>query len=148
MRDAEPLRESPAPPATVPRVTSGYSGTPLADKLGVRPGGRTLVVGAPAGFALGAEHHVRAGREPYDVLLVFCPDLATLRRRWDAAVQRTATAGALWIAWPKRASGIATDLTEDVVREHALADGLVDVKVCAVDAVWSGLKIVRRLRDR
>jgi hypothetical protein len=106
------------------------------------------VTGAPDGFELGVPHHTRAGREPYDVVLVFCRDSATLHRRWAEAVARTATNGGLWIAWPKRSSKVATDLTEDVVRDHALPHGLVDVKVCAVDEVWSGLKLVRRLANR
>jgi len=106
------------------------------------------VIGAPDGFALGAPHHVRAGTRPYDVVLLFCPDRATLRRRWEPALDHTATDGALWIAWPKRASGVPTDLTENVVRDFALPHGVVDVKVAAVDQTWSGLKLVRRLANR
>jgi hypothetical protein len=127
-------------------VSAGYSGTPLPRKLGVRDGSRVLVVAAPAGFRLDAPHHVRARNGAYDVLLVFCPHTAELHRRWPTAADRTAERGALWIAWPKRASGVPTDLTEDVVRAHALPLGWVDVKVCAVDETWSGLKLVRRLR--
>jgi hypothetical protein len=127
-------------------TAAGYSGTPLPRKLGIKDGSRVLLVGAPDGFTLQADYHVRAGAQPYDVLLIFCPDAATLRRRWPSAAERTAERGALWIAWPKRASGVPTDLTEDGVRAHALPLGWVDVKVCAVDAVWSGLKLVRRLR--
>ena len=92
--------------------------------------------------------HTRAGRGPYDVVLTFCPHRARLEQRFDPLVARLATAGGLWIGWPKQASGVATDLTGDVVREVALTAGLVDVKVCAIDDTWSGLKIVRRLRDR
>ena len=106
------------------------------------------MIGAPDGFALGAPHHVRAGSLPYDVVLVFCPDQATLRRRWQHALDHTTTAGALWIAWPKRSSGVLTDLTENAIRDHALPRGIVDVKVCAVDDTWSGLKLVRRLTHR
>ena len=106
------------------------------------------MIGAPDGFALGAPHHVRAGNQPYDVVLMFCPDRATLRRRWDATLARTATDGALWVAWPKRASGVPTDLTENAIRDFALPQGVVDVKVCAVDETWSGLKLVRRLANR
>jgi len=129
-------------------TNTGYSGTPLPTKLGVKADSRVLVAGAPAGFELACPHHQRAGREPYDVQLVFCPDVATLHRRWAASVARMTTAGALWIAWPKKASGVPTDLDENGVRDYALAHGLVDVKVCAVDQVWSGLKLVRRLADR
>jgi hypothetical protein len=132
---------NPAPGAS----PAGYSGTPLPRKLGVTGAGRVLVQGAPEGFDLGAPHHVRAGRAPYDVQVLFCPDTATLRRRWPAAVRRCTERGAVWIAWPKRAGGVPTDLTEDRVRDHALPQGWVDVKVCAVDATWSGLKLVRRL---
>jgi hypothetical protein len=129
-------------------VTAGYSGKPLHVKLGVREGSRVLLVGAPAGFVLDCPHHTRAGGDSYDVILMFCPNTADLVRGWDTAVRRTATAGALWIAWPKKAAKVATDLDENGVRAHALANGLVDVKVCAVDATWSGLKLVRRLADR
>jgi hypothetical protein len=127
-------------------MTSGYSGTPLPRKLGITAASRTLVLGAPAGFVLDAPHHIRAGRPGYEVQLLFCTDTATLRRRWHAAVDRSTERGAVWIAWPKRSSGVPTDLTEDGVRAHALPLGWVDVKVCAVDATWSALKLVRRLR--
>jgi hypothetical protein len=127
---------------------AGYSGKPLAVKLGIKESSRVLVTGAPDGFDLGHPHHRRAGAAPYDVVLMFCPSLARLRAGWADAVRRTVVNGGLWIAWPKKASGVPTDLTENVIREHALAAGLVDVKVCAVDDVWSGLKLVRRLADR
>lgn len=130
----------------------GYSGRPLAAKLGVEPESRVLLVGAPDGFELappaGALVHTRPGRDPYDVVLAFCPDLAALRRRFAPLSARLTTAGALWISWPKRSSGVPTDLDGNVVRDHGLAEGLVDVKVAAVDATWSGLKFVRRLADR
>jgi len=134
----------------------GYSGKPLAGKLGVKDGSRVLLVGAPAGFDLAAPAGavVRSrpgrdpGRDPYDVVLAFCPDRAALRRRFAAQLPRLTAAGALWVAWPKRSSGVATDLDENVVRAHGLAAGLVDVKVAAVDATWSGLKFVRRVADR
>ena len=128
---------------------AGYSGTSLAVKLGVKPGLRVLIDGAPDGFALdGVDAHRRAAGGDYDVILCFCPDLARLRRRWPVLHRRTPPAGALWIAWPKRASGVATDLTEDVIREYALTHGRVDVKVCAVDTTWSALKHVIPSADR
>jgi hypothetical protein len=129
-------------------TTAGYSGKPLTVKLGIKESSRVLLVGAPEGFTLDCPYQIRAGREPYDVVLMFCRMLADLRRGWAKAVERTVVNGALWIAWPKKSSGVPTDLTENVVREHALANGLVDVKVCAIDATWSGLKLVRRLADR
>lgn len=111
----------------------------------------------PAGFDLGplpdgiapdSEPSERGGSTPYDVILAFCPDVATLLGRFEALRTRIPADGALWICWPKRASGMPTDLTENVVRDAGLAVGLVDVKVAAMDAVWSGLKFVYRLADR
>ena len=134
-------------------TTAGYSGTPLHRKLGVKPGSRVLLSAAPPGFALDhtppeAVVHTRAAGSPYDVIVAFCPDRARLDRRFLPLSERLTTAGALWVAWPKRASGVSTDLDENVIREVGLAAGLVDVKVVAVDDTWSGLKFVRRLRDR
>ncbi|HEX4704876.1 MAG TPA: DUF3052 domain-containing protein [Pseudonocardiaceae bacterium] len=129
-------------------MTVGYSGKPLPVKLGVRDGSRVLVTGAPPGFTLDCPHHVRAGTAPYDIVLLFCPSLADLDHGWPAAYGRITMAGALWVAWPKKASGVATDLTDNVVRAYALSRGLVDVKVAAIDNVWSGQKLVRRLADR
>jgi hypothetical protein len=131
----------------------GYSGTPLARKLGIAAGTTVLLDGAPVGFDLGETApdvtvHRRPGRGPYDVVVCFCPTAARLIARWPALHARTTQAGALWIAWPKRASGIATDLDENVVRGHALAHGRVDVKVAAIDGTWSGLKNVIRVADR
>jgi hypothetical protein len=132
---------------------AGYSPAPLARKLGVTPGAAVLLDGAPAGFDLGAlppgaTVHRRAAGAAYDVILCFCPTAARLAARWPALHPRTTAAGALWIAWPKRASGVATDLDENAVRAHALANGRVDVKVCAVDGTWSALKNVVRLAER
>ena len=137
-------------------MTAGYSGTPLPKKLGIKAGHRVLLDGAPAGFEEDllvplpddVVVHRRAGRAPYDVVVAFRPDAASLGRDFERDIARTTTAGGLWIAWPKKSSGIVTDITEDVVRERALAAGVVDVKVCAIDATWSGLKLVRRLQDR
>jgi hypothetical protein len=132
---------------------AGYSGTPLARKLGIGEGTSVLVDGAPPGFSLAplpsdVRIDLRAAAAAYDVILCFCPDLARLAGRWPSLHPRTTPAGALWIAWPKRASGIATDLDENVIREYALTHGRVDVKVCAVDDVWSGLKHVIRKAER
>jgi hypothetical protein len=127
-------------------MTAGYSGTPLPAKLGIKPGTRVLLDGLPDGVPL--DGHRRPGRGPYDVVLLFASDAARLHSRWPALVPRLTTAGRLWVCWPKKSSGVATDLTENVVRDFGLAEGLVDVKVCAVDATWSGLAFVRRLADR
>ena len=132
---------------------AGYSGTPLARKLGIAPESAVLLDGAPAGFTIDglppdARLVRRPGSGPYDVILCFCADRARLVRRWPALHALTTPAGALWIAWPKRASGLRTDLDENVVRDHALEHGRVDVKVCAVDDTWSGLKHVIRKADR
>ena len=132
---------------------AGYSGTPLPAKLGIRAGSRVLLDGAPSGLPLvplpeGVVLQRRAGTGPYDVVLLFAPGGGRLLARWAGLVDRLQTAGRLWVCWPKKASGVPTDLTEDVVRAFGLARGLVDVKVCAVDATWSGLAFVRRVRDR
>lgn len=133
---------------------AGYSGTPLPTKLGIAPGSRVLLAGAPDGFEdvlgdlPGVELHRRAGRSPYDVVLAFAPDQRSLVQRFAPASRRLTPAGGLWVLWPKRSSGVSTDLDENVVRDHGLAVGLVDNKVCAVDATWSALRFVVRLRDR
>jgi hypothetical protein len=130
-------------------VTAGYSGTPLPRKLGVKSDSRVLLDGAPDDFTLeGVDAHVRPGSAPYDVVLLFAPDRARLDRRWTPLAARLTTAGRLWVCWPKRSSGLQTDLSENEVRDHGLEQGLVDVKVCAIDETWSGLAFVRRLRDR
>ena len=134
---------------------AAYSGTPLPTKLGIKPGCRVLLMGAPERFAEdtlgplpGVEVHRRAGSSAYDVVLAFAPDFRALQQRFGPARERLTTAGGLWVAWPKRSSGLATDLDENVVRDFGLATGLVDNKVCAIDATWSGLRFVVRLADR
>jgi hypothetical protein len=136
-------------------VSAGYSGTPLPRKLGIKAGQRIAFLDAPSAFAdalgdlpegLGAPR-TRA-RGPLDLIVAFFVERRRLEQRLPRLIAALDPAGALWIAWPKRASGVASDLTEDVVRELALAAGVVDVKVCAIDATWSGLKLVVRLRDR
>ena len=127
----------------------------MAKKLGIKAESRVLLDGAPEGFVVpgidelgGVEVDGRATGMPYEVILCFCPDLARLTGRWPALHALTTPAGALWIAWPKRSSGVRTDVTENLVRDFALANGRVDVKVCAIDETWSGLKHVIRLTDR
>jgi hypothetical protein len=130
---------------------AGYSGKPVPAKLGLKPGMRALVVGAPAGFQLVSDEVTvltRAAGAPFDLVLAFCADAATVPKRFAALADRIATAGALWIAWPKKSGPLASDVGENEVREVGLAAGLVDVKVIALDEAWSGLKFVRRLKDR
>jgi hypothetical protein len=134
---------------------AGYSGTPLPKKLGIRPGHRIALLKAPDGFekeTLGElPPGVRVGRRargPLDVIVAFVTSQSELERgleAWGAALD---PAGGLWIAWPKLSSGVATDVREGSVREAGLARGLVDNKVCAIDATWSGLRFVVRLVDR
>ena len=134
-------------------TTPGYSGKPLAAKLGIRPEHVVLLDNAPEGFAIeglpaGTTVVRRAGGTSYDVVLAFCPDRSRLTRRLPVLLGKTVTAGMIWIAWPKRSSGVPTDLDENGIRELALPLGVVDVKVAAIDATWSGLKLVRRLSSR
>jgi hypothetical protein len=134
--------------------TAGYSGKSLIDKLGIKPGMRIAIVGAPRDYrsTLGTlPPGVRVLAVPRGTLPLihfFATKRSRLEQRFPALKRGVAQDGALWVSWPKKSSGVATDLTEDVVRAVALAGGLVDVKVCAVDEVWSGLKLVRRLQDR
>ncbi|HJZ86542.1 MAG TPA: DUF3052 domain-containing protein [Polyangia bacterium] len=133
---------------------AGYSGTPLVEKLGIKPGARLALVGAPGGFdaTLGALPEGVAVRQkargPLDVIVLFSTRRAQLERRFGAAAAALAPAGGLWVAWPKKASRTPTDLTEDRVRAIGLAHRLVDNKVCAIDQTWSGLRFVIRRVDR
>jgi hypothetical protein len=133
---------------------AGYSGKPLVAKLGLKPDTRIAIVNAPTGYdrvlgklPLGVTRQRRVAG-PLDFIQCFTHSKGELERRFPVLERALAPAGMLWISWPKQASGVATDLTEDVIRAIGLAHGLVDVKVVAVDEVWSGLKFVRRLRDR
>jgi hypothetical protein len=134
---------------------AGYSGTPLPRKLGIEPGHRVLALGAPDGFVEGTLGELpdgvavrRSARGRADVIVSFHDRRAGLARRMPELRELMEPAAGLWIAWPKRASGVPTDLTEDVVRELALENRLVDNKVCAIDETWSGLRLVIRLSDR
>jgi len=173
--------------AVTPAQPAGYSGTPLPKKLGIRPGARVGLAGAPDGFgalleplpdgarveagvaaagaaatgapAAGAAGAVLPGpvlpgavlpgpvlpgTGPFDVIVFFTVEQSELAGRLGDLRARMAPAAGLWIAWPKRASRVPTDMTEDVIREIALPTGLVDNKVCAIDQVWSGLRLVIR----
>ncbi len=127
------------------------TGTPLPKKLGIKPGHRVLLLSAPEPFELDLPEDVKVGRAARgkaDVIVSFHTERADLARRMPKLRETMEPAAGLWIAWPKRASKVPTDLTEDVVRELALANRLVDNKVAALDEKWSGLRLVIRLKDR
>jgi hypothetical protein len=127
---------------------AGYSGKPLAEKLGIKPGHTVYVDGGPPDLDLAEGVVVRRLPHRLDVALLFCPDRHRLGKRLRTIVEHTSVNGMVWICWPKKASGIQSDLTENLVRETGLATGMVDVKVAAIDDTWSGLKFVRRVADR
>ncbi len=136
-------------------MTAGYSGTPLATKLGIKPGHRVALLGAPEGFdatlatTLPEPVTVTArAAGTADVIVSFHTRRAHLDGRVDALLRTLDVDGGLWIAWPKRASGVPTDITEDTVRAVFLPLGLVDNKVCAIDETWSGLRVVWRKERR
>ena len=136
----------------------GYSGTPLPKKLGIKPGFRVQLVTAPVDVqeelreALAGCETVPVGKSgdnaALDFAMAFTRSQAELRREFRRLAKLLAPAGMLWVSWPKKSSGVASDLDENRVREIGLAAGLVDVKVCAVTETWSGLKFVRRVKDR
>ena len=133
---------------------AGYSGTPLVKKLGIKPGFDVAFVNAPEDFVkqldLPSDVNVRSHSKARDLdfILVFVKSQKTLTTAFVQYSRKIRPNGMLWMSWPKKTSGVQTDLTENIVRDIGLAAGLVDVKVCAVDDVWSGLKFVYRLRDR
>jgi hypothetical protein len=131
---------------------SGYSGTPLPKKLGIKDGFRVSFLGAPAEVRSELKAALDActvdGKGSFDFAMVFTKSKVELSKEFKRVAKSLTPAGMLWVSWPKKSSGVATDLDENVVREIGLDAGLVDVKVCAVTDVWSGLKFVRRLKDR
>jgi hypothetical protein len=131
---------------------AGYSGTPLAKKIGIKAGHRVLLVGAPKDFplSLGALPNTATiiSRGAFDVAIVFVLSAADLELRFARLQSSMAEDGMIWAAWPKKASGVVTDLAENKVRDIGLTAGLVDIKVCAIDDTWSGLKFVIRVADR
>lgn len=130
---------------------AGYSGTPLAKKLGIKENFRVAWVEMPAGVLTELGDSLTAcqvASSDLDFAMVFVKRAAELRKEFRRMAKNLAPAGMLWISWPKKSSGVATDLDENVVRAIGLEAGLVDVKVCAVDDVWSGLKFVVRVKDR
>lgn len=132
---------------------AGYSGTPLDRKLGLKAGMRIAILGAPTGYteklklSKGARY-IRTLKGPLDMVHFFTKARSELVAKLPSLIAALTPAGALWISWPKKASKMPTDVTEDVIREVALPLGVVDIKVCAVDVTWSGLKLVRRMANR
>lgn len=136
------------------RVVTGYSGTPLANKLGIKAGFHVWTAGAPSGLVdllapLPADVSLMKGNQPEaDLAIVFGTTRSEIEARFAAAMERIGPDGAIWVAWPKRSSGISTELTEDTMRELFLPTGMVDNKVCAIDRTWSGLRFVVRKENR
>ena len=133
---------------------AGYSGTPLPQKLGIKENFRIAFIGLPASVnaelnkALKSCHIVKDGRGPLDFAMIFVKTQTELKKQFADVSKQLAPAGMLWVSWPKKTSGVATDLDENKIRKIGLDQGLVDVKVCAVDEIWSGLKFVIRVKDR
>jgi hypothetical protein len=133
---------------------AGYSGTPLPKKLGIKPGFRIAFLALPAEVRLELKSDlalcdsVKEEKAKLDFAMIFVKSQAELKEHFPAFARRLAPAGMLWVSWPKKTSGLSTDLNENDVRRIGLLAGLVDVKVCAVNEVWSGLKFVIRVKDR
>jgi hypothetical protein len=147
------IKQAPKEPH-VPGTFDSYAGTPLPKKLGIRPGITLALLGAPKDFdktlgKLSTDVHVvyRAGNNA-ELILSFVKSVAELKRRFPAAKRTLAPKGALWIAWPKKTSGIKSDLTQQIVREYGLSNGLVDYRICAIDATWSALRFAHRRARR
>ena len=133
---------------------AGYSGTPLPKKLGIKEGQRIAFINAPSNFdallgtPISHEASLGSAQEAFDLIHFFSAERAQFAAALPGLKAALVKNGALWISWPKKASGVPTDLTENIIRDLALEAGLVDVKVCAVDQIWSGLKLVYRAKDR
>jgi hypothetical protein len=133
---------------------AGYSSTPLAKKLGIKEGSRVALINAPKDFQseLGElpekVEFVKRGAKSLDIVLFFVLSERALARDFAKLAEKLATNGMIWIAWPKKSSGVTTDLSFERVQRIGLDAGLVDVKICAIDETWSGLKFVYRLKDR
>lgn len=134
---------------------AGYSQTPLAKKLGIKAGSHLGFVNAPKGFKkdlspLPKDVKISVGQlpKPLDLIILFTDSSRTLKVEFPILAEKLSVNGMLWIAWPKKSSGVPTDMSFDIVQQTGLQAGLVDVKICAVDEIWSALKFVYRLKDR
>ncbi|MBZ5537571.1 MAG: DUF3052 domain-containing protein [Acidobacteriia bacterium] len=133
---------------------AGYSGTPLAKKLGIKANFKIALINAPARFedALGelppTVSITTPAKKSIDLILFFTKSQADLKKNFSRLAEHLVPNGMLWVGWPKKASGVATDLAEGIVQKIGLSAGLVDTKVCAIDDVWSGLRFVIRVKDR
>jgi len=134
---------------------AGYSETPLAKKLGIKEGFRVGLVNSPKGFKKelaslpgNVKISVRDLLKPLDLIILFTDSQRTLKIEFPVLAEKLSVNGMLWIAWPKKSSSVSTDLSFDLVQQTGLQAGLVDVKICAVNEIWSGLKFVYRLKDR
>ncbi|MGA3011997.1 MAG: DUF3052 domain-containing protein [Terracidiphilus sp.] len=129
---------------------AGYSGTPLLKKLGIKDGQSVLLRNAPSGLPEELRGYARAKpeRKNLDVVLLFADSAAAFKAEFGVLMQAIRAEGMIWVAWPKKSSGIRTDLTESLIRNYALSTRFVDVKVCAIDDTWSGLKFVIRKEPR
>jgi hypothetical protein len=135
-------------------MPAGYSSKPLCEKLGLKAGQRVIVIGSPEDYHELIERRIpnlkvtADARSPADLAHVFVSKTGELRKQLPVLMKAIAPAGAIWVSWPKKSSRVPTDLTEDIIRQVAIPLGLVDVKVCAVNDTWSGLKLVIRREHR
>jgi hypothetical protein len=135
-------------------VVAGYSATPLAKKLGIKPGTQVAALNAPDGYAAllaplpPGVSFLKSVTEQVDLVHLFVTSRAALASQLARALGKLRQDAAIWVSWPKKSAGVTTDVTEDVIRAVALPMGLVDIKVCAVDDTWSGLKLVIRRENR
>ena len=133
---------------------AGYSGTPLVKKLGIKEGSRVALVNAPGDFQTELDElpdnvkFMKSTTKSLDLILFFVLSERVLARDFAKLAARLTSNGMIWIVWPKKSSGVTTDLTFERVQRIGLDSGLVDVKICAIDDTWSGLKFVYRLKDR
>lgn len=128
---------------------AGYSGTPLLKKLGIKEGNRVLLRHAPAALPEELKDYAKARlHDRLDVIVLFARSFAEFKREFAALQGSIKADGMIWVAWPKKSSGIETDLTENAIRDTVLETPFVDVKVCAIDETWSGLKFVVRKEHR